>query len=137
MNDPLMTHLLQQSIEHNDPLADPATGKLIVRLLQRSIEQNGQILDEHNTFKASLASHILNEETLVKGLINAFPKKPDGSPDFEGHEMFHTTLIEESRARTVFYRELQHELIKKSLWGIVLVLGALITYWWTGQVRGH
>ena len=131
MADPLLTHLLQQQN------ADPhATDPLIVQLLRRCISQNEQILDEHVGIKEALASHVMNEETLVRGLIHAFPKKPDGTPDFDGHELFHSTLIEESRARTVFYRELRQELIKKGLWGLVLILSALITYWWTGQLRG-
>lgn len=126
----LMTHLLQQSLEQNEP----SDTRLIVNLLQRAIEQNEKILEEHTAIKAAFANHVMNEETLVKGLINAFPKRPDGSPDFEGHEAFHTALIDEARARTVLYRELRNELIKKGLWGLVMILGTLIAYWWTGHI---
>lgn len=127
-----MTHLLQQTTH----LDDPATGALIISLLKRGIEQNEKILEEHTNIKASLAAHVLSEETLVKGLVNAFPKKPDGTPDYEGHEVFHSALISESRARTVFYRELRQELIKKGLWSLVMILVALVSYWWTGHIRG-
>lgn len=135
MSDRLVAQLLQQSLEQNEHVGDQTTGALIVSLLQRSIEQNERLLKEHSALKATVASHILNEETLVKGLINAFPKRPDGTPDFEGHEEFHTALIDEARARTVFFRELRHDLIKRGLWGLVMILGALIAYWWSGQLR--
>lgn len=109
--------------------------QVVINLLQRCISQNDQLLSEHEKFRASLEAHSAREESLVRSLANAFPKKPDGTPDFEGHEIFHSTLIEESRARTVFYRELQHELIKKGLWGLVLILVALVSYWWSGEMR--
>lgn len=109
--------------------------QIVIQLLQRCISQNDQILAEHEKFRETLSLHASREESLVRSLANAFPKKPDGTPDFEGHEIFHSTLIDESRARTVFYRELQHELIKKGLWGLVLILVALVSYWWSGQLR--
>lgn len=127
-----MAHLLQQSIDQTDP----STGSLIVQLLQRSIEQNERILVEHAELKATIANHTMNEESLVAGFAAAFPKKPNGDPDFEGHETFHSTLISESRARTAFYKELRNDLIKKGLWGLVMILAALVTYWWSGQTRG-
>ena len=112
------------------------TDPLIIQLLQRSIEQNEQILREHADQRAVLAAHVLDEERLIKGLIHAFPAKPDGTPDFEGHETFHSTLIAESRERTAFYRSLRQELIKKGLWGLLMILVALTSYWWSGQMRG-
>lgn len=127
-----MTHLLQQSLDQ----ADPGAGSLIVQLLQRSIEQNDQILREHAELKATIANHTMNEESLVAGFAAAFPKKPNGEPDFEGHELYHSALIDESRARTVFYRDLRQELIKKGLWSLVMIMVALVTYWWGGQMRG-
>jgi len=133
MPNSLMSHLLQQSIDNS---GDQATIPLVVQLVKRSIEQNDRILQEHGELKAALSAHTLDEANLVKGLMRAFPTKHDGTPDFEGHEAFHTALIEESRARTVFYRDLRHELVKKGLWGLVMILCALITYWWTGQTRG-
>jgi hypothetical protein len=132
----LMDHLLQQSIDGAQSSEAAANAALIVQLIRRSIEQNDRILEEHADMKAALTNHALNEDNLVKGLLRAFPSKPDGTPDFEGHEAFHTALIEESRARTVFYRDLRQELIKKGLWGLVLILSALVAYWWTGQLRG-
>lgn len=137
MADSLVAQLLQQSIDQNEHVTDPVTGALIVRLLQRSIEQNERILEEHDHIKASLVAHTVSEEALVKGLIAAFPKKPDGNPDFEGHATFHTTLIQESRSRTAFYRDLRQELIKKGLWGFLMILVALVTYWWSGQMHGR
>lgn len=135
MSDSLVTQLLQQSIDQNEHLTDPVTGALIVRLLQQSIAQNEKILEEHAKIKTAFASHAQNEETVIRGLLAAFPKKPDGSPDFEGHEIYHSALIEESRARTVFYRGLRYKLLEKGFWTIIVVLGALISYWWAGHTN--
>lgn len=133
MADTAMSRLLQQSLDEND-MTDPANMALIVRLLQQSIGQNEHILAEHTALKNAVTAHVMNEEALVKGFLSAFPKKPDGSPDFEGHETFHTALIEEARERTVFFRGLRYKLIEKGFWGLMTVLGLLIMYWWSGHV---
>lgn len=135
MPESLMAKLLQQSLDPNDPLTDPVTGELIVRLLNRAIAQNEKILEEHTALKAALTGHVIGEEVLLKGLHAAFPKKPDGSPDYEGHEAFHTALIDEARERSAFFRGLRYKLLEKGFWGLMTVLGLLIAYWWSGQVR--
>lgn len=131
MPDRLMAQLLQQGVDVNEP----ATGALIARLLQQSIEQNERLLVEYEELKNAMHTHVANEEALIKGLIGAFPTKPDGSPDFEGHETFHTALIEEARERAAFFRGLRYKLLEKGFWGLITVLGLLIAYWWSGQVR--
>lgn len=113
------------------------TDQILLELVRKGLEQNEQILQEQKEAREALHKHMLEEEVLIKGLVAAFPKKPDGSPDFEGHEVFHSTLIEESRTRTKLYRELRHDLIRKGVWGVFVVLGVLISYWWTGQVKGQ
>ena len=112
------------------------SNELTVTLLNRMIEQNDAILAKLADNDRRLEEHTRADESVTKELFKAFPKKPDGSPDFEGHEVYHSALIEESRERAKMYRELQRELIKKGMWGILLVLGALIAYWWTGHVVG-
>jgi hypothetical protein len=114
---------------------------VVLELLKRGLEQNDQILRQLTSVNAKqdaadkkLDQHMADEEQVIKGLVDAFPKKPNGAPDFDGHELFHTSLIDESRERTKMFRELRHEIIKKGLWGIVVVLLALITYWWNGHV---
>lgn len=111
------------------------TDPVILKLLQRSIEQNEQIIADHARIRADLAKHVTTEEQLVKGLLSAFPKKPDGTPDFEGHEMYHAALIEESRERALFLRGLRYKLMEKGFWSLITVLGLLALYWWNGQMR--
>lgn len=118
-------------------MAVDMTEGLVVQLLQRNLDQGAQILKEHAALKAAFTAHVKEEQTLVKSLSSAFAKRPDGSPDFEGHEAYHSAVIAESRERALFYRELRQELIKKGVWGVVMILGALITYWWSGQVSGR
>lgn len=137
MADKLVADLLQQSLDNNEQINDPVTAAMIVRLLQRSIEQNEQILLEHDAIKASITSHTTAEQSLINGIINAFPKNPDGTPDFKGHEEYHTALIEESRERALFLRGLRYKLMEKGMWGLFIVIWTLIAYWWTGQFRGN
>jgi hypothetical protein len=111
------------------------TDELLLELVRKGIAQNEQILKEQTAAREALNTHMVEEEILIKGLVAAFPKKPDGSPDFDGHEVFHSTLIEESRARTTMYRELRHDLIKKGFWGLIGVLTALVVYWWNGHIK--
>lgn len=114
---------------HNTP-----SEEMVLQLLNRAIEQNEQIIKRLDTADAKIDRHVSKEETVMRGLTAAFPKKPDGTPDYEGHEVYHSTLIEESRAKANFYRELQHELIKKGMWGLVMILAALVVFWWNGSV---
>lgn len=121
--------------------SDVPTHEMVLQLLKRSIDQNDQILRRLASVDAKqdnadkkLDQHMHDEEQVIKGLIAAFPKKPDGLPDFAGHEDYHSTLIDESRARATFYRELQHEMIKKGLWGLLMILVALVVFWWNGHV---
>lgn len=112
------------------------TDQILLELVRKGLEQNELILKEQQEARNALRVHMSEEETLIKGLVAAFPKKIDGSPDFEGHQLFHSTLIEESRARASLFRELQHDLIKKGVWGVFIVIGALAVYWWNGQIGG-
>lgn len=106
----------------------------ITMLLKQMIAQNDEILANLASNDRRLEEHIRVEAAAVTQILKAFPRKPDGTPDFEGHEVFHSTLIEESRDRAKFFRELQHKLIEKGLWGTMLVLAALFAYWWNGNV---
>lgn len=117
--------------------ADIPTHEMVLHLLNRSVDQNDLILKRLAAADLKLDRHMSDEEGIIKGLIAAFPKKPDGSPDFAGHEDYHSTLIDESRARATFYRELQHEMIKKGLWGLLMILVALVVFWWNGHVGPH
>jgi hypothetical protein len=100
----------------------------IVALLLRIIERQEAI-------DARLDSHIAHEEGMLSGMAGAFPARPDGKPDFDGHKIYHTALIDQQKERAVLYRELRADLAKKGLWGVLMVLGALITYWWQHEVR--
>lgn len=107
---------------------------VVLQLLQRSIDQGDLILKELAESKQTLKDHMNEEESMIQGLIAAFPVKTDGRPDFEGHQSFHNTLIEESKAKAAFYREMQHELVKKGFFGLLMILAALVAFWWNGNV---
>jgi len=71
--------------------------------------------------------------TAMRNYADAFAKKPDGSPDYSGHQEYHTIQMEESRQRTALYRELRNELIKRGFFGALYVIGALVIYWYASS----
>ncbi len=71
----------------------------------------------------------------MQTLVRALPSKADGTPDIDGHREYHASLIEESKARAEFWRDLQMELLRKGLWGLLGLLGFLLMYWWNKEVK--
>ena len=94
-----------------------------------------KIIDRQEALDRKIDSHVAREEGMLTGMANAFPLRADGRPDFEGHQAYHATIIQEARDRSVLWRELRADLAKKSLWGVVMVMGALIAYWWRHETK--
>jgi len=62
----------------------------------------------------------------VKQLKRAFPKDEDGESDFEGHRRAHEQLITAAKAQTKFWEELRLDVIKKGLWGMLIIICGLV-----------
>ena len=104
-------------------------------LLTLILERQDTILDRQDKTDVVLERHIIKEEAAINKWMDSLPRTVDGEPDTEGHRLFHQELIEEARERKKMWRELRTEVLKKSAWGIVLVLIALVTYWWNHEVH--
>lgn len=112
-----------------------ASDDQFLSLLTLILERQDTILEKVESNDAKLDGHMQREEAAISQWLDSLPKKPDGHPDVEGHRDFHQELIEEARARKTMWRELRTELVKKGAWGIVIVLSALVAYWWNHEVR--
>jgi len=129
---------LQRTVDQDDGTPGDQYFRLLIQILERQDDIFDKIdgLDNRVAEGATtLATHIGKEEAVIAGLADAFPKKPDGSADITGHRDYHQELIEEARERKTMWRELRTELVKKGTWGIVLVLGALVAYFWNHEVK--
>jgi len=66
--------------------------------------------------------------TEVKKIHGAFPRTDDGEIDFSGHREAHEAMIEAAKAQAEFWRELKLDVIKKGVWGLlIIVCGLAIT----------
>ncbi len=104
-------------------------------LLMLILERQDTLVEKVEKLESDLSSHMVREEGAIGKWMDSLPKKPDGSPDVEGHRDYHQELIEESLEKKKMWRELRTEMLKKGTWGIVLVLTALVMYWWNHEVR--
>ncbi len=104
-------------------------------ILALILERQDLMLDKISAFERNLQGHMEREEGMLKQIENAFPKKPEGDPDFSGHRDYHSALIEESKSRAAMWRELRVELLRKGLWGLIGVIVFLAMYWWNREVK--
>lgn len=72
--------------------------------------------------KEQLDAILANLEAIKEG----FPKDREGQPDIVGHRRGHEAEIAAAKAKERFYEELRLDLVKKGVWGILLVLVGLI-----------
>lgn len=107
----------------------------VVGLLTTLIERQDTLIEHVSVVDKKLDGHMSREEAVTKQFTAALPSRPDGSPDVDGHREFHSAVIEEKKARAQLYRELRAEVAKKGVLGLLAVLGFLILYWWTGEVK--
>ena len=53
-----------------------------------------------------------------------------------GHRKHHEIIIAEAERRVKFWQEMRTELGKHTLRGLIIVIGALVIYYWNGHVPG-
>lgn len=123
--------VLLQSTGDPDSVEEKAILELLTTLLQRQDISMQQIQE----LQEQLNLHLRDESVALQTLVRALPSKPDGTPDVDGHREYHASLIEEAKARAEFWRDLRMELLRKGLWGLLGMLGFLIMYWWTKEVK--
>lgn len=88
------------------------------------MENNCLTKDEARNIEHRL-DEILQE---IKKVHGAFPRTDDGDADFSGHREAHEAMIEAAKAQTEFWRELKLDVIKKGVWGLlIIVCGLAIT----------
>lgn len=64
----------------------------------------------------------------VKRIHGAFPRTDHGDVDFSGHREAHEAMIEAAKAQTEFWRELKLDIVKKGVWGLLIIgCGLIIT----------
>lgn len=96
--------------------------------------QHISIIDTRNEIqhtKQALIDHVDEEMHAYKTALSGFP-----GDDPVAHRLYHEQLIIESERRAKFWQEMRTELGKHTLRGLILVIGALIIYYWNGHVPG-
>lgn len=81
-------------------------------LISESLNANREVLEKK-------LDEILDE---LKALNAAFPKTEDGHIDSEGHRRYHEHLIEAAHAQTLFWNQMQLDVAKKGIWGLLTIL---------------
>lgn len=62
----------------------------------------------------------------VKKIHGAFPRTDDGETDFDGHRNYHEAMIKAANAQEEFWRELKLDVVKKGVWGLLIILVGLV-----------
>lgn len=62
----------------------------------------------------------------VKKIHGAFPRTNDGDTDFDGHRNYHESMIKAANAQEAFWRELKLDIVKKGVWGLLIILCGLV-----------
>lgn len=62
----------------------------------------------------------------VKKIHGAFPRTDDGETDFDGHRNYHEAMIKAANAQEAFWRELKLDVVKKGVWGLLIILVGLV-----------
>lgn len=66
---------------------------------------------------------IMGELQKING---AFAVNPDGTTDFSGHRQYHEAMIKAATAQEAFWYELKLEVMKKGIWGLLVIVCGLI-----------
>jgi hypothetical protein len=107
----------------------------VTDLLMMILDRQDTIIERQSDTDMKLDGHMKREDASIEMWLQSLPKRPDGHADIDGHRDYHQEIIEEARARKTMWRELRSELVKKGAWGIVIVLSALVMYWWDREVK--
>lgn len=83
---------------------------------------------DFNTFQNEFRDHLRNfevhareEKLLTEQLLRAFPEQ-----DLSAHRQYHEKMIKSLDEQTRFWVELRTDVAKKTVWGIMLTIGALV-----------
>lgn len=79
--------------------------------------------------KKALADHVEEEMHMYNAALDGFPNR-----DPISHKLYHESLIQENDLRTKFWSDMRTELGKYTLKGLLLVIGALVVYYWNGHM---
>lgn len=104
-------------------------------ILAHILEKQDDILAKIADLEQKLKDHMELEDSTLMTVRDSLPKKPDGTPDVEGHREYHQAIIEEARERKKLWRELRADMVKKGVWGFLFVLWTLFMYWWTHEIK--
>ncbi len=99
----------------------------LTELRQRSVSQEG--------LNARLLQHMDEEKLFQQQLLHDMTKAfPNGDPAY--HLALHEEQIARSKLCKAFFEHLLDRLGQGTVFGLLGVLGALILYWWNGQITG-
>jgi preprotein translocase subunit SecF len=93
-----------------------------------------QIKQQVSTMATELANHMVREEGAIQKWMASLPKKPDGSPDIEGHRDDHQQRMKSAADWDEIKHDLKKTLMTKGVLALLTVLGALVLYWWNNEV---
>lgn len=62
----------------------------------------------------------------IKKIHGGFPRDESGDTDFIGHREAHEEMIKAARAQAEFWNELKLDVVKKGVWGILIVVVGLV-----------
>jgi len=62
----------------------------------------------------------------VRKIHGAFPRTNEGETDFDGHRQYHEAMIRAAEAQAAFWNELKLDVVKKGVWGMLIILLGLI-----------
>jgi hypothetical protein len=79
--------------------------------------------------KRSLVEHVEEEMHMYNAALEGFPNK-----DPISNKHYHEQLINESEVRTKFWADMRTELGKYTLKGLIVVMTALVVYYWNGHI---
>lgn len=110
---------------------DRSVLKIVAAMAQDISSLHGKI-DNIDTKQSvtdrKLDDHMRDEtdqfKTMVKDIVRELV--PDG--DIRGHHDAHQAMIAKAQAEATFYNRLKADLASKGLWGLILVLGAVLWY---------
>lgn len=86
---------------------------------------NSNLTAEDNAHLDKRFDEVMTELQKING---AFAKNDDGSVDFDGHRRYHEEMIRAAKAQTEFWQELKLDIVKKGIWGgIIILIGIIVT----------
>ncbi len=113
--------------------ADPYVALLSSALAELTELRNRAISQEG--LNARLLQHMDEDKTFQEQLLHDFSKAfPNGDPAY--HLALHEEQIARSKLCKAFFEHLLDRLGQGTVLGLLGVLGALILYWWNGQITG-